>query len=469
MVERVTHFPSAPDLSDFSSSERDLIPEVGFFRTLSAPITLQWELTPFCNERCVHCYNFWRGPQAGEKLVVSPETLAVYDKSAQEIIRNKVFNITVTGGEPLAVLKHTYPYLQQLAENDVGISFNTNLTMFTRERARMLRSLGVRSILTSLMSGNPDLNDELANRPNTHHDVSRGIRLALDEGFWVAVNMVVTKKNLSDVFSTAEYVKGLGVTAFSATKASTPINSPDFSDYVLSREEFRLMVQELLRIRKDLGLHTDSLEFYPACFFDTQETRDFTGNRMCNAGKTACTIGFDGLVRPCSHASQTYGSILEDGGLKEAWRNLQPWRTEEYIPKGCFDCPAVKLCRGGCRTEAFAVSGNLAGQDPYCNFSYTTLPTTEEKVTDVDFLAKYCFHSGIKTREESFGGILFLTPVKWLGVTKEFYEFYKGNRTKGFFLGDLARVLGLDRNEDVRKTAEILIKKAIIQKGGEDE
>ncbi|MEK7550833.1 MAG: hypothetical protein AAB535_03565, partial [Patescibacteria group bacterium] len=146
------------------------------------------------------------------------------------------------------------------------------------------------SILTSLISSDPQLNDELVNRPNTHKDVSRGIGLALDEGFSVGVNMVVTKKNLHDIYATAEYVKNLGIKAFSATKASTPINSRGFEKYTLSPQELRFMIQELIRVRDSLDLSTDSLEFYPVCISDTQQIRDFTANHSCNAGKTGCTI-----------------------------------------------------------------------------------------------------------------------------------------------------------------------------------
>lgn len=58
MGERVVNSYPEPDLSDFSAAERNLLPERGNFRTLSAPVTLQWEQTPFCNERCVHRYTF---------------------------------------------------------------------------------------------------------------------------------------------------------------------------------------------------------------------------------------------------------------------------------------------------------------------------------------------------------------------------------------------------------------------------
>lgn len=459
--EQITMF-----VTDLPKSLEDISPEKDIFRTLSAPVSLQWELTPFCNERCIHCYNYWRTDTLGEKLITTPDTLAVLDKVSSEIVRNKIFNVTVTGGEPLAILKWAYPYLQRLAEGEVEISFNTNLTMLTKEKARLLKDLGVKSILTSLISSNPQLNDELANRPDTHKDVSRGIRLALDEGFWVGVNMVVTKKNLHDIYTTAEYVKNLGVKAFSATKASTPTNNKGFEEYALSPQELRFMIQELIRVRDSLDLSTDSLEFYPVCMFDTQQTRDFTTNHSCNAGKTGCTIGFDGSIRPCSHASQIYGSIQDKGGLKKAWENLQPWRTEEYIPIQCLPCPVKNLCRGGCRSEAFVINGSLKAPDPYCEYPPVVLPRTPSRGKGVDLSAKFGFKPFVKAREENFGGILFASPAKWTGVTCELYNFYRANRTKDFSLHDLAQGLLLDNVEVTSQTVEFLIQKDILYESG---
>lgn len=458
---RTAEFSPPSDLSDFAQSDSLSSSERGIFRTLSAPVVVQWELTPFCNERCIHCYNYWRTDALGEKLIITPETLAILDKASSEIVRNKIFHVTVTGGEPLAVLKRAYPYLQRLAEGGVEISFNTNLTMLTKEKAYLLRDLGVRSILTSLISGDPQLNDELANRPDTHKDVSRGIRLALDEGFWVGVNMVITKKNLHDIYATAEYVKSLGMKAFSATKASTPTNSKGFEEYALSSQELRFMVQELIRVRDNLDLNTDSLEFYPVCMFDTQQTRDFTVNHSCNAGKTGCTISFDGSVRPCSHASQVYGSIQDEGGLRKAWKNLQPWRTQEYIPIQCSPCPIKNLCRGGCRSEAFVINGSLKSPDPYCEYPPVILPKTPSGKKAIDLSAKLGFKPFVKAREEGFGGILFASPAKWTGITSELYNFYRANRTKDFSIHGLAQGLLLEDVEAISQTAEFLIQKNI--------
>lgn len=426
------------EISDFSAATETMPSEKGTFRTLSAPVTLQWELTPYCNERCAHCY--LSGRESDTDKMIAPE---VWDKASQAIVENNVFHVTATGGEPLSVLKPVYPYLKRLTDAGIDLSFNSNLTMLTPEKCQMLRDLGVRSLLTSLMSHDPELNDKLANRPNTHRDVTRGIRLALDEGFLVTINMVVSKRNLHDIFATAQYVKSLGVEAFAATKAATPTGLPEFAKQTLSKNEFRIMIEELLKARKVLGLITDSLEFYPMCAFDTQEARDFTGNRMCSAGKTACTIGVDGEIRPCSHASQIYGSVMENDGFNEAWKNLQPWRTTQFIPSECSKCSIRNVCRGGCRSEAFAVSGKLNAPDPSCDLANPVLPLTKPEKIDIDLARDYKFHARVKGRKEVFGGILYSSTSRWLAVTPTLYRFFIDNSGESFSPAVLAKILEL--------------------------
>ena len=226
------------------------------------------------------------------------------------------------------------------------------------------------------------------------------------------------------------------------------------------------MIQELIRVRDNLNLDTDSLEFYPMCLFDAQQDRNFTANHLCNAGKTGCTIGFDGSVRPCSHASQTYGSVQDEGGLGRAWANLQPWRTEEYIPNGCSGCFLKVQCSGGCRSEAFVINGSLNAPDPYCSYDQVVLPKTVDKKVTINPLAKFRFKQGIKTREENFGGILFASSAKWTSVTKELYNFSKIKVGQEFYLNELSNCLKLNNVEEVFQTAEFLTQKNILQEKG---
>ena len=158
---------------------------------------------------------------------------------------------------------------------------------------------------------------------------------------------------------------------------------------------------------------------------------------------------------------------MDSGGLAEAWINLNSWRTDEYIPSQCNSCVVRTWCRGGCRTEAYSAFGDLSAPDPYCDFSHNVLPQTPTKKVDVDVFSKYFFHPGIKSRRESFGGILFVTPVRWTGVNMELYNFFQSCYGKSFYLRDLAFALGLKSEVDVINTVRFLLSRSLVRKGGE--
>lgn len=432
------------------------------FMKLSAPVTVQWEVTPWCNNRCIHCYNYWRAnPQDQQKIIVSEAYLDVLSAATEQIIANHVFQCTITGGEPLAVLEHIFPLIGKLVQNGVQIALNTNVTLLTRTKARLLKEIDKIGILTSLMSNDPGLHDELAQREGTFQRTMRGIAIAKEAGLRVSVNMVVTKRNLNDIYQTAQFLNGVGIKSFAATKASKPSSCDDFSSLALTKEEFQFMLQTLARVRSELGINVDSLEHYPACSFPDSATRTFFGSRICNAGKTACTIGFDGLIRPCSHSHLTYGHVKE--GLNKSWSNLKCWRTGELLPTQCQQCSHLYQCSGGCRMEAYATTGSISGSDPYANGPEcvplkTVLPLLEARDD-----ASYCFNPDLKHRPEEFGSILFISPRNWLPVTSSLYTFMLSG-ARNFKVDQLASVLSVSEKEAKRTTALLLSKKILVER-----
>ena len=417
------------------------------FRLLSAPLYVQWEVTPRCNYECVHCYNHWREDRSNPN---EQPNIELYDAVVSEIIANRMFSVTVTGGEPLLVIKAILPQLRRLQEAGIRVGLNSNLSLLTQDTVLMLKDVGVTSLLTSIPSANSDTNDHITQRRNSQALTTRGISLALKNGMSVVVNMVVTKLNKGDVFSTAQYVANLGVKYFSATKATVPGNCSDFSSYSLSLEEFRLMLSELLRAKAEIGLNVDSMEFYPTCAFADLKTRETFGlKRSCSAAKTNCTIGFDGQVRPCSHASQTYGDIRD--GFQTVWLAMDEWRGDQWIPEQCQGCRLKQRCGGGCKVEALQVNGALNKPDPYCDFSQLPLELgTSRKLPDVFPSQSFGFNPVLKVREEPFGGILYVGPNSWVPVNSELFQFANGKKGGTATVKELAGAMAVSIVETTR-------------------
>ena len=83
----------------------------------------------------------------------------------------------------------------------------------------------------------------------------------------------------------------------------------------------------------------------------------------------------DGTVLPC-HAAQTIkGLNFENAAetpLAEIWDaspTFEKYRGFEWMSEPCKSCPRRELDRGGCRCQAFAVTGDAAQTDPACILS----------------------------------------------------------------------------------------------------
>lgn len=436
------------------------------YTQLSAPINVQWELTSLCNHKCVHCYNFWRDAGKHKLLPIAKTKVSSGEFVANELISNKVFHVTLTGGEPLIVINKYRGALEMLRDAGIQLGINSNLALLTTQNAKLLRELGVGSILTSLMASEECLNDKLAGKTGAFKKTIEGIHLAVKSGFRVAVNTVATLKNIHDIRNIANLVANLGAKAFCATKATKPLSCDDFSEYHLAHEDLNKMFSELLWVRDNLGLDVDSLEHYPGCAFFSTETHSVFGSRNCSAGKTGCTIGHDGDIRPCSHAHMNYGNIVD--GLKKAWYAMSEWRDGSIVPEHCKkECAAFpKRCSGGCRIEAYNSAGKIDSMDPFCRgvqCAVAPLPRKENidnLAIKIDDIITPC--RNLRLRNESFGYIAYRSSKYWMAVDATMGKLLTSVRNNGGFTGkDLANAYNVSESRALYTLRLLILKKLV--------
>jgi len=426
-------------------------------KTLSAPISIQLELTPHCNHRCVQCYNYWRG-DSPEPINDASAMITRCRDVAAEIIRSKVFQLTFTGGEPLIVIKRFAPAIAMMRDAGIELSMNSNLSLMTPELANFTKELGIKGILTSILASDPLVHDKLVGDIGSHERVKRGIEAAVKSGIRVAANMVVMKQNQNLIRETAKFAQSLGVKTFCATKASAPQGCSDFSDYRINATELARLFEELLWVKDALGMKVDSLEHYPACSFETEAARAEFGGRNCSAAKTGCTIGYDLAVRPCSHAHDTYGHLLD--GLDKAWQAMDTWRQGGHVPDHCQNCSDFPLrCGGGCRVEGETAHGTLKGADPFCQFQPPKVAPKRVALPTIQLDEGFALSEKIRIREEPFGITLYRSARDWLCVEPNLFKILQsGQSVSAISLGTAYAVAP----EVALKTLQVLKKKGLI-------
>lgn len=388
---------------------------------LSLPLTAQLEITDYCNHRCIHCYNLDSEVKNRPSRKVSDETVLA---CAQKLVDNKIFSVIVTGGEPIIQKELTKDVIRILKDNSTKVSLNTNLTLADDDFIQFLKEQKV-GVLTSCPSGEECSFAKLVGVDN-YKLFETKIKKLVAAGVRFTVNMVVTKDNLHEVRLTAKKMKALGCKSFAATPMGLNVEYPRL-DLLLSVEDVRMVIADLLWIEKNLKMRVDILEALPKCIFlhDILSSNHSFLNRKCQAGRTVIAVSCNGDVRPCAHNPNTYGNLLEEE-LRDIWQKMSDWRSAKYIPEECKGCAWLNRCNGGCRTSAKVYNGDWDKKDMWCTGRLSTpSPHSDKQGYDLQPDTHLQISSDIKVRHEDENTYLIYnaTDDVYCMVNKTFYDF----------------------------------------------
>lgn len=369
------------------------------YEELKSPVTAQLELTYNCTNKCSYCYNSWRGKKHYNiKEMSLEESLDICKK----LVGAEIFEVVLTGGEPLLRRDVLYPCANYLSSKNIDVKLNTNLVPLKEEDCSMIKSSGITSVFASLCSYDKGTYNEITNTKAFGKAV-KGLELLIEHKIPVGINMVVIQRNKSQIYETGRFLSNMGVKFFSATPAS----SCEYMDKKLELKEEEVVetLDTLLALKKDIGMHVDIVEPLPRCLIADAEKYEAFLKRDCAAGKITIAISPSAEVRPCTHVSQKYGNLLAEE-LSKIWEKMQDWRKGDYIPKDCFNCQELEICSLGCREAAKIETGSYNGTDPWAN---TSLKENRKKLLNFELDGKENFRivKNLRFREEKKGYFLF--------------------------------------------------------------
>lgn len=433
VTQSITAIRHSPELLPVAHTENTQ--SKNLYKTLSAPLDVQVEITTLCNEACIHCYNFWRGAKFKKTANNLPDVTLEKDKVlaiVDQLAKSQVFRVTFTGGEPFLFRQAVTEGVRSARKAGLDCSLNSNLTTITRENAESLKEAGLDFVLTSLHSFDEETHDEITQRKESFKRTLRGIKICQDAGLSVGVNMVVMKINQKQVFETGRFVKDLGINVFSATKAVPCLGGNNFSEIGIDKNAFKKMIADLVLLEKTFRLNVDTLMAYPICALSDLASFWKFAQHSCGAGTTTCTIGSNGDIRPCSFADETYGNIFIDS-LPQIWKEMKDWRDGSRLPENCVDnCKYFSQCGGGCRMEA-KFAGNKKGMDPLATgpLDVVSLPVSDFNPPPAGFWERQLTVApNLRLRKEEFGGIIAPQGRQPLLIDNAAYEIIEGLRDK---------------------------------------
>jgi pyrroloquinoline quinone biosynthesis protein E len=279
-----------------------------------------------------------------------------------------VLQLGLSGGEPLARAD-----LEGLAAHAHALGFYTTLVTsgvgLTRMRAEALRDAGLEHIQISIQDVETDEADRIAGARAAQ--VKREAAAIVRElGFAFSINVVLHHANLDRIGPIIELAAALGADRLE-------LANTQYYGWALANRSSLLptaaQVETAARVADDarrryrgrmqiLYVLPDYYEEYP---------------KPCYGGwgSTYIVVAPDGRTLPChgaTHISWMRFDSVRDRSLASIWAEspaFQAFRGDGWMPEPCRSCPRQTEDFGGCRCQAFALTGNAANPDPVCTLT----------------------------------------------------------------------------------------------------
>ncbi len=344
----------------------------------SQPLWLLAELTYRCPLQCPYCSN--PVEMAKYKNELSTED---WIRVMQQSRKMGATQLGFSGGEPL-VRKD----LEILIKEARSLGYYTNLITsgvgMDESRIVAFKEAGLDHIQISFQASNEELNNYIGGTKSFQHKYEMA-RLVKKYEYPMVLNIVLHRKNVSQIKDILDMTVDLN------------------ADYVeLASTQYygwsRVNIDQLLPTKEQL-MHAESIaREYQEKMKDKMKIiyviPDYFENRpkkcMNGWGNIFLTIAPDGSALPCHAAGQLPGlqfPNVRDHNVDWIWNDspdFNKFRGTSWMKEPCSSCDEKHKDLGGCRCQAYMLTGDATNADPLCDKS----PFHEKLHGDVERIAK---------------------------------------------------------------------------------
>ncbi|MCR5847904.1 MAG: radical SAM protein [Lachnospiraceae bacterium] len=303
------------------------------------------EITPFCNEHCLHC-----GSRCGDIDVndmLSKEEIFEALRQVKRDFDISKMRLCITGGEPL-LRPEFFDIMKRANEMGFAWGMTSNGTLITQEAAKDLKKTGLRTVSISV-DGLKENHEWFRQSPGCYEKTIEGIKNLLDVNIGhVQITTVIYHKNIHELDAMYEEFKKVGVRSWRVINIEPIGRAKDNPDLMLSKEEYIRLFDFIRKNRFE-----DKMEVTYGCshYLGTDMEREVRKwYFLCNAGVYTASIMYNGDIGGCldieRRAELIQGNIRKDN-LKEVWENgFRDFRNDYRKTGKCANCPDYQFCAG---------------------------------------------------------------------------------------------------------------------------
>ncbi|MEO8636360.1 MAG: pyrroloquinoline quinone biosynthesis protein PqqE [Gemmatimonadales bacterium] len=331
--------------------------------TLNQPTTLLAELTYRCPLHCPYCSNPLEMSRADAEL--STEDWKRVFTQARNL---GVLQLGLSGGEPL-VRKDLEELVAHAREEGLYTTLVTSALGLTRPRAERLKAAGIDHIQISFQDTDTVNAERIAGVRSVKQKLEGAALVkALDLAF--SVNVVLHRGNLDRLAEIIEMAAALGADRLELANTQY---------YGWASKNRHMLMPTREQVERSRPIAEAAIKRYKGKMQILYVLPDYYEQfpKPCYGGwgNVYILVTPEGRALPCHGATQIshlqFVNVREHA-LEWIWTQspiFNAFRGNDWMQEPCRSCPRKDKDFGGCRCQAFALTGDATNTDPVCTLS----------------------------------------------------------------------------------------------------
>lgn len=333
-------------------------------KTHTQPLWLLAEVTYRCPLHCAFCYN----PTDYDSYTKNELTTEQWLQVLRDARKLGALQFGLSGGEPL---------LRDDIEDLVGeagqLGYYSNLITsgvgLTEKRISEFKRGGLDHIQLSMHDITKEINNFITDT-NTFELKKKVAAMIKGHGYPMVLNVVIHRYNIGHIGEILEMAEALGADYVELA------NTQYYGWSLINRNQLMPTKEQIdhaeavtNRFREKIGNKMKIYFVVPDYFSDRPK------KCMNGWGEVFLIVTAEGTVLPCHSArvlpGMTFPNVKEHG-LEWAWKDspaFNKYRGDSWMKEPCRTCPEKEKDLGGCRCQAFLLTGDAESADPVCSLS----------------------------------------------------------------------------------------------------
>ena len=337
------------------------------------PLWVNAEITYKCPLHCVFCYNPTDYASTFGSELSTEDWLRVF-KQSREL---GAVQLGISGGEPL-MRDDVEIMVSEATQMGYFVNLLTSGIGLTEKRIAAFKDGGLGQIQLSFQDSTKELNDFLSST-KTFDLKSKVAKLIKQYDYPMVLNVVLHRLNIDHIDQILEMAEAMEADHVELANSQYYAWALKNRKYLMPSEDQLKRAEETTnQFRERLG-NKMKLYFVVPDYYATRPKACMNG-----WGSVFLNVAPDGLALPCHEARMLPGldfPNVREHNIEKIWNDSEAfnaYRGESWMKEPCRSCDDRKTDFGGCRCQAFQLTGDATNTDPVCDKSPNHYIITEQ-------------------------------------------------------------------------------------------